>query len=137
KAASTTACRGVRTLVETTVAIELAVSWNPLMYSKTSATRMTIKRRVIRESGTKPKRTIPCRSEREQASEGSRVLQSNVGDDVAGIPTTIDDFFEQLVEILQRDYLYRVVFATKQVGIQNHHLFVGFAFEKLQLIIQV
>src|SRR6266581_3889069 len=41
-AASRTAWRGVSTLVETTVAIELAVSWKPLMYSKMSATAMTV-----------------------------------------------------------------------------------------------
>src|SRR5438105_4786385 len=40
KAAHTTACSGVSTRVETTVAIELAASWKPLMKSKTSATRM-------------------------------------------------------------------------------------------------
>ena len=33
-AAQTTACVGLRTRVETTVAIELAASWNPLMKSK-------------------------------------------------------------------------------------------------------
>ena len=36
-AASATACIGASTLVATTVAMELAVSWKPLMYSKTSA----------------------------------------------------------------------------------------------------
>src|SRR6185437_10793669 len=46
-AAINTACRGVRTLVETTVAMEFAVSWKPLMYSKTSATRITMKTRVM------------------------------------------------------------------------------------------
>src|SRR5438128_6014107 len=38
KAAHTTACSGVSTRVETTVAMELAASWNPLMKSKTRAT---------------------------------------------------------------------------------------------------
>src|SRR5215217_2452572 len=37
KAAQMTASRGVRTLVETTVAIELAASWKPLVKSNTSA----------------------------------------------------------------------------------------------------
>jgi hypothetical protein len=40
-AAMATACRGVNTRVETVVAIELAVSWNPLMYSNANATRTT------------------------------------------------------------------------------------------------
>ena len=38
KAAQTTAWRGERTRVETTVAMELAASWKPLMKSKASAT---------------------------------------------------------------------------------------------------
>ena len=41
--AITIAWRGVNTFVETVVAIELAVSWNPLMYSNASATRITIR----------------------------------------------------------------------------------------------
>lgn len=40
-AASMMAWRGVRTRVETTVAIALAASWKPLMYSNTTATKMT------------------------------------------------------------------------------------------------
>src|SRR5829696_2386496 len=39
KAAQMTAMRGVSTRVETTVAIELAASWNPLVKSNTSASR--------------------------------------------------------------------------------------------------
>src|SRR5206468_8307824 len=39
-AAHTTAWSGVSTRVETTVAIELAASWKPLMKSKTTATKM-------------------------------------------------------------------------------------------------
>lgn len=40
KAAKATARRGVRTLVETTVAMELAESWKPLVKSKIKATKM-------------------------------------------------------------------------------------------------
>src|ERR687898_822318 len=39
RAAQMTAIRGVRTLVDTTVAIELAASWKPLVKSNTSASR--------------------------------------------------------------------------------------------------
>ena len=39
-AAHTTACPGERTRVETTVAIEFAASWKPLMKSNASATAM-------------------------------------------------------------------------------------------------
>src|SRR5262245_58349231 len=47
QAAIAIASRGVSTFVETTVAMELAVSWKPLMYSKTSATRTTVRISVI------------------------------------------------------------------------------------------
>ena len=40
-AAQTTASRGVRTRVATTVAIELAASWKPFVKSKASAMPMT------------------------------------------------------------------------------------------------
>ena len=40
-AAQKTATPGERTRVETTVAMELALSWKPLMKSKISATTMT------------------------------------------------------------------------------------------------
>ena len=40
KAAQKTATPGESTRVDTTVAIEFALSWNPLMKSKTSATAM-------------------------------------------------------------------------------------------------
>ena len=40
KAAHSTACPGESTRVATTVAIELAASWNPLIKSKTSAMPM-------------------------------------------------------------------------------------------------
>jgi hypothetical protein len=45
-AASATAQPGARTLVATTVAMELAVSWKPLTNSNTSAARITIRTRV-------------------------------------------------------------------------------------------
>src|SRR4029078_6481868 len=45
-AARITAWPGVSTFVATTVAIEFAVSWKPLMYSKISATSRTVKTRV-------------------------------------------------------------------------------------------
>jgi hypothetical protein len=47
KAARVIACRGVNTFVDTTVAIALAASWNPLIYSKASAARTTRMNRVI------------------------------------------------------------------------------------------
>ena len=48
KAAIAIACRGVRTLVETTVAIAFAASWKPLMYSKAMAAKTTRKKSTIK-----------------------------------------------------------------------------------------
>jgi len=48
KAAQTIACRGVSTLVETTVAMALALSLKtPLIYSKTNAASRTNRNRVM------------------------------------------------------------------------------------------
>lgn len=46
-AAQMTALTGERTFVETTVAMELAASWKPLMKSKAKARKMTMMRRVM------------------------------------------------------------------------------------------
>jgi hypothetical protein len=50
-AAQTTACVGLSTRVDTTVAMELAASWKPLMKSKISATTMM---KTTRASGSMP-----------------------------------------------------------------------------------
>src|SRR5260370_25384867 len=58
KPAQTTAWSGVSTRVETTVAIELAASWKPLMKSKTSATRMMKTRAVSTGRGARASRHL-------------------------------------------------------------------------------
>ena len=58
KAAHTTACSGVSTRVDTTVAMELAASWKPLMKSKTRATR-TMKTTRSARTDQAILRTIP------------------------------------------------------------------------------
>ena len=78
-AARRIANRGVSTFVETTVAIELAVSWNPLMYSKINAARMTVKRRVMRPSG---------------------ILEYDMVDDVPRIAAPVYHLLEQVVQVL-------------------------------------
>src|SRR3954453_22956565 len=78
-AAMSTAWRGVRTLVATTVAIELAVSWNPLTYSKMSAIRITME---INSMG-RPR--------------ASGVLEHDVRDGVAAIAAAVDGPFEKIV----------------------------------------
>src|SRR4051812_43267462 len=67
-AAKTMAMRGVKALVETTAAMQFAVSCSPLMYSKTSATKMTVKINVMHLG----------------------ILQNDMIDDVARVATAID-----------------------------------------------
>jgi len=59
-----------------------------------------------------------------------------MGDDIAGVPAAVDDFFQKLIKVLQRDDLQCVVFAAEQILVQRHHVVVGFAFEELEFIIK-
>src|SRR4051812_3681714 len=90
------AARGVRTFVETTVAIALAVSWKPLMYSKARATSKTTRKSVIGKKA----------SAAERARSG--VLERHVENDAAGIAATIHPAFDQLVEILGKNQNPRI-----------------------------
>ncbi len=85
-AARATACRGVSTLVATTVAMELAVSWKPLMYSKTSAMRTT-ERRSVSTAGS------------------SGVLQHDLEGDHARVAAAVDDLLQDLEEVLDQEHL--------------------------------
>src|SRR5690606_5884551 len=98
-AARPTACIGVSTLVATTVAIELAVSWKPLMYSKTSATSTTVMTRV----------SIP---------PASGVLQDDFIRHHAGFPATVDGLLEDLEELLEQEHLQGVELARVDVPVQ-------------------
>src|SRR5690606_16307838 len=88
-AASETACIGESTLVATTVAMELAVSWKPLMYSKVSATRITTMTRV-------------------SIGAASGVLQHDLVGHHAGLAATVDGLLEDLEELLEQEHLQRV-----------------------------
>jgi hypothetical protein len=70
-AAQTTAARGLSTRVETTVAIELAASWNPLMKSKQSASptsKTSVSMRSYAYSRTMPSTILATSSHRSVAS---------------------------------------------------------------------
>src|SRR3989454_11334719 len=88
-AAHTTAWSGVSTRVETTVAIELAASWKPLMKSKTSATKM-MKTTAVNTEG----RAI-----------GSRHLEDDPLDDVRHVLAAVGDRLHRLVDLLPLDHL--------------------------------
>src|SRR5688500_14415515 len=85
-AARATACIGVSTLVATTVAMEFAVSWKPLMYSNTSAVRMTSRTRV-------------------STARASGVLEDDVVRHHAGLAAAIDGFLKQFEEVLHQQHL--------------------------------
>src|ERR1043166_9823294 len=83
KAAHTTACSGVSTRVETTVAMELAASWNPLMKSKMRATS-TMQAMSVNTSGH---------------------LQNDPFDHVRHVLAAVGDDLHRLVDLLPLDDL--------------------------------
>src|SRR4051812_5069300 len=109
--------RGLSTLVETTVAIEFAVSWKPLMYSKTSATRTTMKTSVMRRA--------------------LGVLQHDVQNDVANVAATIRRFLQQIVELLPIDQEPGVLLAVIKLTEMLQQPFVRIAFHALQALPRV
>src|SRR5581483_997759 len=94
-AARPIAWRGVNTLVETTVAIAFAASWKPLMYSNVIAAAMTRRKRVIA-----------------RVRNRSGIFEHDLQDDVSGVAATVDHFFEQLVNVAQKNDVLRLVFAV-------------------------
>src|SRR5436309_268804 len=99
-AAHTTAWSGVSTRVETTVAIELAASWKPLMKSKTSATKM-MKTTAVSTEG----RAI-----------GSRHLEDDPLDDVRHVLAAVGDGLHRLVDLLPLDHLDGVALLLEHRG---------------------
>src|SRR5262245_45816134 len=91
KAAHTTACSGVSTRVETTVAMELAASWKPLMKSKTSATK-TMKTTRVSTRGRAP----------------SGHLEDDPLDRVGDVLAPVGDDLHRLVDFLPLDHLDRI-----------------------------
>src|SRR5947208_10338625 len=87
-AAMSTAIRGVSARVETEVATALAVSWNPFVKSKPSATTITTTRRTSFISAEAP----------------LAVLDENRLEDVGRVLAGIDGLFELLVYVLPADH---------------------------------
>jgi hypothetical protein len=90
KAARRTACKGVSTLVDTTVAMAFAESFQPLLISN---------RRVI------PMTRIMV---------VSSMLENYAFEDICDVLTIIQCFFEMLVNFLPLDHQYRVFYIIKQ-----------------------
>src|SRR5690606_13713809 len=114
-AARETACIGESTLVATTVAMELAVSWKPLMYSKVSATRITTMTRV-------------------SIVAASGVLEHDLVGHHAGLAAAVDGLLEDLEELLEQEHLQRVELAGVDVAVELEHQPVGFVLQRAQLV---
>src|SRR5690606_492036 len=119
KAARATACIGVSTLVATTVAMELAVSWKPLMYSNTRATSTT--------TSTSSRAVLM----------GSGVLEDDVVDHVAGIAAAVDGLLEDLEQVLEDQVAHRVLFLGVGVPVQLQDQPVGLGLDGLQLVVEL
>src|SRR5690606_25478132 len=115
-AASPTACNGDSTLVATTVAMELAVSWNPLMYSKTSAVMITTMTSVS------------------IAAAPLRVLQHDLVGHPPRLSAAVDGLLQDLEELLEQEHLQVVELARVDVAVQLEHQPVGLVLDRAQLV---
>src|ERR1041385_798190 len=118
-AAKAIPCPAVNTLVATTVAIELAASWNPLMSSNTNATITT----------TRTKRTAPV------MLRGLGMFENDMENDIAGVAAAVEDLLDQFVEIFQDDDVDSTEIAVVKAAQRFDHQFVGFAFNMLEGVV--
>src|SRR5262245_39493851 len=101
-AAQITARWGLSTRVETTVAIELAVSWKPFRKSKTSASR-------IRSQTTRPSSPHPVKVPNRISSKcmggapSSRSLDHDLRQHVGGGLARVHRLFQPVVQLAQLD----------------------------------
>src|SRR5690625_4297312 len=116
-AAMPTACIGESTLVATTVAMEFAVSWKPLMYSNTSAVNTTTSTRV-------------------SIGAPSGVLQHDFIGDHAGLAAAVDRLFQDFEEFLEQEHLQRLVLARVDVAVDLEHQPVGLVLDRAQFVVE-
>src|SRR5690606_12398563 len=116
-AARPTACIGDSTLVATTVAIEFAVSWKPLMYSNVSATRITTSTSV-------------------SMAPASAVLEHDVVGHHAGLAAAVDGLLEDLEEFLEQEHLLGIELARVDVAVELEHQPVGLVLDRAQLVVE-
>src|SRR6188768_1229555 len=122
-AAQSTACQGLRTPVDTTVAMEFAASWKPFMKSKASASS-TSSTSVIETSARSMGGEVPT---------ASGVLEHDAFDDVGHVLALVGGGFERLVHGLELDELTDVAFLPEESGDGASHDLVGLRFEPVDL----
>src|SRR4249919_3850805 len=118
EAARMTACAGDSTLVATTVAIELAVSWNPLMNSNSSAVATTTSTRV-------------------SIVVVSAVLEDDLVRDDTRLAAAVDRLLQDLEKLLQQEHLRGIQAPGIDVAVQFQKQAVGFGFEHPQAIVEL
>src|SRR6478672_11110053 len=122
KAAKTIACCGLRTPVETTVAIEFAASWKPFMKSKATASTTS--------SATTPNEI----SVGVIGAGRSGILEDDALDEIGHVLAAIRDRLEQLVDRAQLDQLADVLLLAEQARHRRAHDPVGIRLEAIDLL---
>src|SRR3990172_11930404 len=120
KAAQTTACKGLRTRVETIVATELAASWNPLKKSKTRATTT-----MEATNSTSPSIIAPFRPPEKKGSLASPqalrlpllgMFEDDRLQDVSDLFAAVSRPFQLVVNVAPLDDIYGAHFALEHIG---------------------
>src|SRR5690349_6013371 len=122
-AAQNTACQGLSTPVETTVAIEFAASWKPFMKSNASASSTSSTSVVEKWLKSIWKRPTP-----------SGVFEHDAFDDVGHVLALVGRGLERLVHGLQLDDLAHVAFMAKQLRDRTAHHLVGVGLEPVDFL---
>ena len=115
-AANMTALPGERTFVATTVAMEFAVSWKPLMNSNTNAAKITSNNRV-------------------NIGVDSGVFQDDLVGNDTGFTATVDCFFENVKKLFQQKRIRRIELARINFAMHFQQQTVGFGFNDAETFV--
>src|SRR5258706_16469425 len=124
-AAQITANPGVRTRVDTTVAMELAASWNPFRKSKASARTMMMMTYVVMER--------QALSRLPDADRTSVVLDDDPLQDVGHVLAVVGRRFETSIQLLPLDEFAEIARLLKELRGRVPGDEVGFVLEVVDL----
>src|SRR5688572_29400314 len=120
-AAQSTACQGLSTPVDTTVAMEFAASWKPFMKSNASAS--STRKTSVSETAPKSIRFWP-----------SGVFEHDAFDDVGHVLAFVGRGLQRLVHGIELDQLTHVAFIAEQRGDRRAHHLVRVGFELVDFL---